>query len=197
MKHICVIGGGGFIGRYLVKRLLTSGRKVTVIGRKTTSPFPDAVTYLFNKANTPDFLSEALTGIDEVIDLSYSTTPQTSFENAVQDIMDNLEVTVALFERLIKSSISKVIYVSSGGTIYGQAVKIPILEDHPTNPVSPYGITKLAIEKYGQMYHAINALPIVIVRPGNAYGEGQPPFRGQGFISTAIATILKREKVKI
>jgi len=197
MKHTCVIGGAGVIGRYVVKRLLASGRKVTVIGRKNISPFDDSITYLFNKANKPDLLFDDLPDVDEVIDLSYSTTPQTSFEKPVEDIIDNLEVTVELFARLTKSNVSKVIYVSSGGTIYGQTSKIPIQEDHPTNPISPYGITKLAIEKYGQMYRAINALPIVIVRPGNAYGEGQPPFRGQGFIATAIATILKGGKIKI
>lgn len=197
MKHVCVIGGGGVIGRYVVKRLLASGRKVTVIGRKKISPFDDSITYLYNDVNKPDLLFDNLTGIDEVVDLSYSTTPKTSFENPVEDIIDNLEVTVELFARLTKTNVSKVVYVSSGGTIYGQTSTIPIQEDHPTNPISPYGITKLAIEKYGQMYLAINALPIVIVRPGNAYGEGQPPFRGQGFIATAIATILNGEKIKI
>ena len=75
MKHVCVIGGGGVIGRYVVKRLLDSGRKVTVIGRKKISPFDDSISYLYNDANKPDLLFDNLTGVDEGIDLSYSTTP--------------------------------------------------------------------------------------------------------------------------
>jgi UDP-glucose 4-epimerase len=197
MKHICVIGGSGFIGGYVVRRLLATGRKVTVVGRKNISPFGDEVTYLYKADNRPDRLLSELKDIEEVIDLSYSTTPKTSFENPVQDIIENLQVTVELLEQLIKSNIKKLIYVSSGGTVYGQAASTPITEDHRTYPLSPYGITKLAIEKYCQMYHGIHKLPVTIVRPANAYGEGQIAFRGQGFIATAIATIIKGEDIKI
>jgi UDP-glucose 4-epimerase len=87
------------------------------------------------------------------------------------------------------------VIVSSGGTIYGKAQNLPVPETHPTNPISPYGITKLAIEKYAMMFHEVKGLPVVCVRPSNAFGEGQKPFIGQGFVATAIVSILKKQKV--
>lgn len=196
MKNVCIIGGAGFIGRHLVKRFTAMGWNVTVIGRQQNPGLAESVTYLQSR-NEKGFFTEAFEGIDYVIELAYSTTPKTSFDNPVQDIFDNLTFSVTVFEALLKSNVNKIVSVSSGGTVYGQMLQSPITEEHPTNPISPYGITKLAIEKYGNMYHRIQKLPVVIVRPSNAYGEGQIPFRGQGFISTAIGTALQGGKVNV
>src|SRR5437868_9031992 len=110
MKHVCVIGGGGFIGRQLVKQLLKSGRFVSVIGRKKISPFDHSVNYVTNQENNPALAIEQLTGVNEIIDLSYTTTPQTSFENPIKDIVDNLQVTVELFKKLAVCNIQKLVY---------------------------------------------------------------------------------------
>ncbi len=95
------------------------------------------------------------------------------------------------------ASLKKMVFVSSGGTVYGIAQSLPIREDHPTNPISPYGITKLTLEKYILMFNAMRGLPAVIARPSNAYGEEQQAFTGQGFIATAIKSILLRQTVDI
>ena len=87
--------------------------------------------------------------------------------------------------------------LSSGGTVYGKAHHLPIEENHPTNPISPYGITKLAVEKYALMYHQLSGLPIIIIRPSNPYGPNQYGERGQGFIGTAIFRILRNEEIVI
>ena len=68
---------------------------------------------------------------------------------------------------------------------------------HPTNPISPYGITKLTLEKYSGMFASINGLPVSIARPANAYGEEQATFTGQGFIATAIQSILLGKKIGV
>jgi UDP-glucose 4-epimerase len=81
--------------------------------------------------------------------------------------------------------------------VYGHARSLPIKEDHPTDPVSPYGITKLAVEKYALMYWKTSSLPVVCVRPGNGYGEGQRAFAGQGFIATAIASVLEQRELSL
>jgi UDP-glucose 4-epimerase len=91
--------------------------------------------------------------------------------------------------------IKRIVTVSSGGVIYGKAIEIPISEDHPTNPVSPYGISKLAIEKYAMMFYELKSLPVICVRPSNAYGNGQKPFIGQGFIATAIASVINQKEI--
>lgn len=199
MRHCCVIGGTGFIGSRVVERLLTAGRKVSAVGRsrQPSRPLPGEVAYRCGDLGDEKFLRDALQGVDEVIDLAYTTVPKTSFENPVGDILDNLPAAVTLLRVAGEMALEKVVVVSSGGVIYGKAERLPMTEDHPTNPISPYGITKLAVEKYALMYGEACGLPVVCVRPANAYGEGQRPFAGQGFVATAIASILRGREVLI
>ncbi|MDP2247670.1 MAG: NAD-dependent epimerase/dehydratase family protein, partial [Nitrosomonadales bacterium] len=122
--------------------------------------------------------------------------PNTSFDNPLADLLGNLPPAVQLFEQLAKRG-SKLIFVSSGGTVYGDQPILPIPETANTTPISPYGVTKLTLEKYAALYRATHGLKVMIVRPANAYGVGQKPFSGQGFISAAIGSILRNEPVKI
>jgi len=197
MKNCCVIGGTGFIGFFVVRALLNEGRNVVVVARNEspTRPLPVDVKYIPGDFGDRYFLKGVLRGIDEIIDLAYATVPKTSFDNPVHDILFNLPNAVNLLEVASSCSLDKIVLVSSGGTVYGKALTLPISEDHPTNPISPYGITKLAIEKYAMMYHHLNNLPVVCVRPSNAFGARQRPFSGQGFIATAIAQILEEKEI--
>ena len=158
-------------------------------------PLPAGVNYLAGDYGDPYFLRGVLQGVDEVVMLAYSSVPKSSFEDPVRDILDNLPAEVKLFELACTLGIKKLAFVSSGGTVYGKALTLPMNEMHPTNPISPYGITKLATEKYALMFHEIESLPVVCVRPGNAYGEGQKPFAGQGFLATAIVSILQGREI--
>ena len=196
----CVVGGSGFIGRHVVQKLVAEGRDVRVIGRrvKPSSGLDAKVSYLSGDYGDKAFMERALSGVDEIIDLAYSTVPKSSFEDPIHDITTNLPKAVNLFQAVAeKQNIRKLVVVSSGGTVYGPALQVPITEAHQTNPISPYGITKLAIEKYALMYHRLFNVPVTIARPSNAYGEGQLPYRGQGFIATAIANILKGDTVTV
>jgi len=192
MKCCCVIGGTGFIGSFVVRALLKKGRKVVVVARNETPTrlLPPGVVYVPGDFGDKYFLQGILRGADEIIDLAYATVPKTSYDNPVQDILENLPPLVNLLNVASKFSLKKILLVSSGGVIYGHTDKTPIDEEQSTNPISPYGITKLSAEKYARMFHVTQDLPIVCVRPGNAYGETQRPFIGQGFIATAIASIL-------
>ncbi len=199
MKHCCVIGGDGFIGTWLVDRLIEHDRKVTILDINPTPQrsHPESVHYIAADYGQKDLLAAALDGVDEVIHLAYSTVPKTSFDDPVEDIRNNLPATVTLLEAASNVRVEKFILISSGGTVYGKVDKVPIREEHPTNPISPYGITKLATEKYAVMFGELKGLAVICVRPGNAYGQGQKPFVGQGFVSTAIASILKGREVTI
>lgn len=197
--HCCLIGGAGFIGMHLVRQLLDTGRTVTVLGRRPFPPdgFPAGATYVPGGYGGHLTLRELLKTADEVIDLAYATVPQTSYADPVFDILANLPPAVGLFEEARTAGLRRMIIVSSGGTVYGHAERWPIAETAATFPVSPYGITKLTIEKYALMFHRLHGLPVTIVRPANAYGEGQRPFTGQGFIATAMGSILKGDEVTV
>ncbi len=199
MSRCCVIGGAGFIGRHVTRLLLRSGREVVVLGRskQAATPLSTGAQYVCGDYADEAALRKVLAGCSEVIDLAYSTVPQTSFADPVFDIVSNLPASVGLMKTAMHMGISKLLFVSSGGTVYGSPQHLPIDEEHPTRPVSPYGITKLTLENYGRMFHDIAELPIIIVRPGNAYGEEQRPFAGQGFIATAVHSILQAKEITL
>lgn len=197
--HCCVIGGSGFIGEHLVRILLDQGKDVTVIGRSRlpSRQLPGQVRYLCGDYGESNFLRSAFNNVNEVVDLAYASVPKTSFEDPFNDLLRNIPASINLFEVASSLPIKKIIIVSSGGTVYGKAFDLPITEDHHTNPISPYGITKLAIEKYASMYHVLKGLPVVCLRPGNAYGQGQKPFREQGIVATAMASALEGREITL
>ena len=96
-----------------------------------------------------------------------------------------------------KTGLRRIIYISSGGTVYGIPQNNPIGEDHPTEPISSYGITKLAIEKYIAMYANIQGIDYRICRPANVYGEGQHLHIGQGAIGVFLEQCLKKQPIEI
>ncbi len=191
MSHCLVIGGSGFIGRHVTRMLHDAGREVIVLGRRPNAgrPLPSGCRYV-----SGDYTDRATTrallqpGCD-VIDLAYSTVPKTSFEDPIFDLLSNLPASVGLMQECLAAGVRRVLLVSSGGTVYGPAEPLPINEDHPTFPVSPYGITKLTTDRYAMMFHRIAGLPVVVTRPANAYGEDQRAGTGQGFIATAVEAI--------
>ena len=175
----------------LTDALLAQGRRVTILDtRPAPVRVPRTVAYVMGDYAKKDLLRKALIGADAVINLSYASVPTTSFADPIQDILSNLPAAVGLFQTAAEFPIRKIVMVSSGGTVYGPAQRLPITEDHATDPISPYGVTKLAIEKYGNMFYRLKDLPVVTVRPANAFGEHQNPFVGQGFIAAAMAAIL-------
>lgn len=193
-----VIGGAGYIGAHLVPMLLATGRQVTVLGRKAMPgcPLPNAASYVQGDFGQIELLSHLLDRHQEVVHLAYATVPNTSFDNPLADLLQNLPPTVQLFSE-IASRLGKLVLVSSGGTVYGEARQLPISEGHLDKPISPYGVTKLTLENYAHLYSVTHGLKYICVRPANAFGVGQRPFVGQGFISTAMASVMRNEPVRI
>lgn len=153
-------------------------------------------TYVSGDFGNIDLIRSFLEGHDEVIHLAYATVPNTSFGNPLGDMLENLPSTVQLFAEVVAKG-RRLVLVSSGGTVYGEGRSLPIGEDHPTLPISPYGVTKLTLEKYAYLYSVTHGLNVVCVRPSNAFGEGQSPFSGQGFVATAMASAMRGQSVRI
>lgn len=196
--HTLVIGGAGYIGAHLVPQLIATGRRVTVLARSATPRYelPVGVDYVAGDFAEEKLVCALLDTHQEVIHLAYATVPNTSFENPLADLMQNLPPSVQLFSEMADRD-AKLVLVSSGGTVYGEAIELPIRETHPTRPISPYGVTKLTLENYAYLYAATHGLKFVCVRPSNAYGVGQRPFVGQGFVATAIASVVSGVPIKI
>lgn len=193
-----VIGGAGYIGSHLLPLLVAVGRRVTVLGRMSTPRYelPDGVKYVAGDFGEPKLIKKLLESHQEVIHLAYASVPNTSFDNPLADLLQNLPPTLQLFSEAAAIGV-KVILISSGGTVYGEAASLPIDETHHTKPISPYGVTKLTLENYAYLYAATHNLKFVCIRPANAYGVGQKPFIGQGFIATAIASVIRKSPINI
>jgi UDP-glucose 4-epimerase len=198
-KNICIIGGGGFIGSALRSYFSTKEYRLFTTGRSLNIPLYDNETYYSVKQYNYRELHKELKHIyfDAIIDLAYTSVPNTSYENPVKDFSENLSNVTWHLEFADSLKAGKFIYVSSGGTVYGDGAKKNSYENDSNYPLSPYGITKLASERYVYMHHRIHGLPAIIVRPSNLYGPGQKPFRGQGLIATALALAYKNNAIQI
>jgi len=193
-----LIGGAGFIGTHLVPLLLATGRNVTVLGRRPAGEvhLPEGAQYVMGDCGRDEMLRSLLDKHQEVIHLAYASVPNTSYDDPLADLQQNLPSLILLFSEMADRG-NKLLLISSGGTVYGEAISLPICEDHTTHPISPYGVTKLTLENYAHLYAVTHGLKYVCVRPANAYGVGQRSFAGQGFIAAAMAAALRKQPVKI
>lgn len=200
MKHqVLVLGGSGFIGSHVVDVLIERGYRVRVLDRQPEAfrpPLPN-VEYIRGDFSDASLLSEALTGVDAVIHLVSATVPSTSNLNPVADIQGNLINTVNLLGAMRALGVRNIVYLSSGGTVYGIPTQDPIPEDHPANPISSYGIVKLAIEKYLFMESHLHGLRHCILRASNPYGPRQGHGGVQGVIGTYLWRIARGQPIEV
>jgi len=199
-KKILVVGGGGFIGQTLIEKLHAQGEcEVIAVGRSAQPRFalPAAITYKSGDITHAGFIVPLVEWADAIVDLAYATTPKTSFDDPVYDVISNLPASVSLQRAASEHQVGMYLLVSSGGTVYGRPARLPIDESHANNPISPYGISKLVTEKYVAFFHQMKKLPAIIARPGNAYGAGQFGANPQGFIGVAMYAILNKLPIEI
>lgn len=198
MKAV-VIGGNGFIGGHLVERLASDGWAVTVYDMapaRFATPRKD-VTYAMASLGDEGMLAEVLPGADVVFHLASTTIPQSSNDSPDFDVRSNLIDTIHLLERCVEHRVGRVVFLSSGGTVYGNPQRLPVNEDHPTDPICSYGIVKLAIEKYLHLYHELHGLAYTVLRPANPYGPRQNPTARQGAIAVFLGHVAKGEPIQI
>lgn len=203
MKKNCIIfGGAGFIGSHTTETLIANNFEVTVFdkinaSRRNLTDVLDKIRFIEGDFNNTIDIKESLKNQDYAIHLVSSTLPADSNLNPQYDVETNLISSLNLFEECVKQKIKKVIFISSGGTIYGNPQKLPINEKHPTNPTSSYGIIKLTIEKYLSLYKSLRGLEYKILRFSNPFGERQNPLPGQGLISNLLYRIKNKKTLEI
>ncbi|HEY2336833.1 MAG TPA: NAD-dependent epimerase/dehydratase family protein [Burkholderiales bacterium] len=202
MASCLVLGGGGFIGSHLAEALLSAGHRVRLFERPHLMALTAPATAAKAEIVTGDFLNygdlaRALSGIEVVFHLISTTLPKPSNDNPVYDVETNLVGSLRLLELCRAHRVRKVVFSSSGGTVYGVPATVPIAEAHPTEPLCSYGIQKLAIEKYLQLEHALHGLDYCILRPSNPYGERQRTDVAQGAIAVFLERALRGEPIEI
>lgn len=194
-----VIGGNGFIGTNLVDELLAAGHSVRVFDRYPSRyRQPDArVEYVAGDFANHGEVDEAVRGMDWIYHLAYTTLPQSSNDDPMYDVRSNVVDTLQLLQGCVASGVKKVIFISSGGTIYGVPQTSPIKEEHPTEPICSYGISKLTIEKYLNLFHHLHGLEFVVARISNPYGEGQNPNSKQGAVGVFLGNVAQGKPITI
>src|ERR1700722_3100645 len=197
--NVLVIGGSGFIGSHVVDKLLAHRHSVRVFDRRPErfrAPLA-GVDYRFGEFADEMTLVEALSGIDVVYHLVSTTVPGTADLDPKTDVRDNLIGTINLLDSIQRLGLSRILFLSSGGTVYGVPDTIPIPETHPLRPINSYGIVKAAIEHYLEMYRRTRGFSPVIVRASNPFGPRQAHSGVQGVISTFLRRILVGEPIEI
>lgn len=197
-----VLGGCGFIGSHVVERLLRDGHDVRVFDKSNVdesniASFRDRVSLVTGDFTNVVDVYAALEDIETVFHFVGTTLPQSSQENLAYDIETNVMAGVRLLEACLKNDVRRIVFSSSGGTVYGMPQKTPITEDHPNNPICSYGVTKLAVEKYIALFNRLHGLDYRVVRYANPYGPRQRIHASQGAVAVFLGRALEDKPVTI
>lgn len=196
----CVIlGGSGFLGRHLMAGLLAENCEVVVFDKKKIqkneiSIFKE-IEWIEGDFLNPKNLEHAVKDCDYIFHMVSTTTPKSSNDSPSYDIQTNVIGTLNLLE-IVKKKPCKIIFVSSGGAVYGASEESLITELHTTDPICSYGISKLTIEKYLHLYHKLYGLEYCILRLSNPYGEYQA-LTGVGAVASFLNSAVNNQVIEI
>jgi UDP-glucose 4-epimerase len=201
---IMLLGAAGFIGTNLVIKLAQNENDLITVVDKNEKFFQPIQKFGFKNVsikecgfseneNYPDLLK----GQDIVFHLVSTTVPTTSNQHISQELSENVVVTAKILEGCVQCSVGKVVFISSGGGVYGKESVCPLSESSPTNPITSYGIQKITIEKLLYLYNYIYGLDYRIVRLANPYGPYQRPNGILGAVTTFTYKALKQEEITV
>lgn len=202
MATCLVLGGAGFIGSHLAEALARAGHRVKLFDRPHLDRLPEFSRRSGFETFTGDFLNPqtldpALRGTEAVFHLISTTLPKTSNDNPMYDVETNVLGTLRLLELCRRHGVRKIVFASSGGTVYGVPRSTPIDEAHPTAPTCSYGIHKLMVEKYLHLAHTLHGLDYCILRPANLYGPGQRLDIAQGAAGVFLDRALRKQPIQV
>ena len=199
---ICIFGGAGFIGTNLTIRLNKDNKVILV--DQNDQYFNhirilnlDNVTCIAKEFNQDTNYDELVQGADIIYHLISTTAPTTSNHKILEEITSDVIVTIKLLDACVRNNIKKVIFISSGGTVYGLESSCPLSEDLPTDPICSYGVQKITIEKLLYLYEYLYKLDYRIIRLANPYGPYQRPNGILGAATTFTYKALKDETIDL
>lgn len=195
--NIMVTGGAGFIGSNIVDAYIEGGHNVVIVDnmsngvRKFVNPNAVFCNMDIRDGKISDIFQDYK--IDVVNHHAAQIDLRKSITNPEFDIEINIQGSINLLEAAAAQNVKKVIFASSGGSIYGEHEYFPADEKHPTHPISPYGINKLMIEYYLHYYNYVHGLDYIVLRYANAYGPRQGSSGESGVVSIFSNKILNKE----
>jgi UDP-glucose 4-epimerase len=197
MKTVVVLGGSGFVGRALCPKLAEAGCDVYSVSRSPVVKRNSRVNYIDCNFDNVYQLGELYARADVIFHLACDTTPATSSQQSSLEVTANLLPSLRLLEYLEHHCKATLVYVSSGGTIYGDAGPEPCDEESTMDPISYYGASKASLEFFLHAYSRQTQNPVVILRPSNIYGPGQLAKQQFGFVPTLLNAIKNSDKFKL
>src|ERR1700731_3849730 len=199
--RILVLGGSGFLGSHIVDKFLREKHDVTVydLYPERFRRSPSGIKFVTGDFGNVGALDELIaTGFDAVIHCVSTTTPKSSNESPEFDIQSNVIGTLYLLDICSRRNIGKLVFLSSGGTVYGDIGDLDkVDETHAVRPMCSYGVSKLTIEHYLDVYRHLRGLDYVALRLSNPYGERQSPLRALGALTVFLHRTLKRQNVEV
>ena len=196
-EHALITGGAGFIGSHLADAFLEAGVRVTVVddlstGRAELVP-ADAELVVADVRSREVAERLAAGDVDLLVHEAAQIDVRRSTADPVADAETNVLGSLCLLEAARRGGVRRVLFASTGGAIYGEQERYPADEEHPTRPLSPYGVAKLAVERYLYYYAAEHHLPAVALRYANVYGERQNPHGEAGVVAIFLDRLLAGE----
>jgi UDP-glucose 4-epimerase len=187
---VTVLGGTGLIGSAIARGFLDAGWRVTVFARHAPTPrcatLLGGATVVLGDVLSPTELHDAVDGADHVVDALGAPHPAASADAALAQFDAELPNLLGILGELRHQPGTSFTYISSGGAIYGDVDELPVAEDTPCNPISPYGVAKLAAERSVLLAARHDGLRVRILRVANAYGALQRPRTGQGLVAALL-----------
>ena len=188
---VLILGAAGFIGTNLAITLSKEAENMMTLVDVKKEYFKEIEKLNLDNVIIKEAIFSEETNFDDVVsgqDVVYhlvsTTVPTTSNQHIEQEIKANVIVTIKLLDACVKQKVKKIVFISSGGTVYGKEVSCPISEDTATNPISAYGIQKVTIEKLLYLYHHLHGLDYRVIRLSNPYGPYQRPNGILGAVTT-------------
>ncbi|QBB69585.1 NAD-dependent epimerase/dehydratase family protein [Pseudolysobacter antarcticus] len=196
-RRIVLLGGAGFMGRALSIRLRDRGYDVHVLTRSITMNTPDGVTVHGGGIENSELIRRLIPQSSTVVHMASATTPSLSSKSPSLEANLNIAPMLGLLEELQQHPQVRLIYISSGGTVYGNPKQELVSESAELKPLSFYGAGKVAAEGFLQCFQRASGSPIIILRPSNVYGPGQPRYQGFGVIRTMLQHMLDHSPMTI
>lgn len=196
-KNVLLLGGAGFMGRALCARLGARGYDVHVLARGTTLDIAEGCTVHGGGMENTELLRRLLPRMGTIVHLASATTPGLSAVTPSLEADLNIAPTLGLLGELIAHPHIRLVYVSSGGTVYGDPGSGTADESSELKPLSFYGAGKVAVETFLRCFQQRQGNPLVILRPSNVYGPGQPRYQGFGVIRTMLQHALDGSTMSI